>query len=185
MPKETVRRQLQMAALKLFLERGYDNTTATDIAGHVGVTERTFFRYFPSKRDVLFDEAALLDGLNAAIAGAPEELAPMEVLGRAFRSLIPMFEDNRPLSEPARKLIACTPALQERHLAKTAATTAAVSAALQQRGVSGDIATLAAAAGMAIFGIALANWFADPSLSLGDHLDRAYDSWRRLSPSGV
>lgn len=185
MPKETIRRKLQMAALKLFLERGYDDTTATDIAAHVGVTERTFFRYFPSKRDVLFDEAALLDGLNAAIAGAPEELAPMEALRSAFRTLIPMFEDNRPLSEPARKLIASTPALQERHLAKTAATAAAVSKALQRRGVEADMATLAAASGMAVIGFAMANWFADPSLSLGNHLDRAYDAWRRLLPPGV
>ena len=46
--------RLQQAALELFATRGYEQTTATEIAQSVGLTERTFFRHFTDKREVLF-----------------------------------------------------------------------------------------------------------------------------------
>ena len=131
-----MRRRLQQAALELYRERGYDRTTAAEIAARAGVTERTFFRHFPDKREVLFDgEAAFHAALSAAIAQAPETLGPMEVLLSAFGTIEKTLEDNRPFNEPAHEVIARTPALQERQLAKAASTTAAVAAALQRRGV--------------------------------------------------
>ncbi|WP_052130880.1 TetR family transcriptional regulator [Erwinia typographi] len=135
MAKTNLRRQLQEAALRLFLERGYDQTTATEIAAQVGGTERTFFRYFPSKRDILFDEDALHERLELAIAEAPAGIGSMDLLHHILRSLIPLLEENRPLTEPARRLIAVTPALLERQLAKTAATTSTLAAGLRQRGM--------------------------------------------------
>jgi len=67
-----VRLLLQEAALELYLERGYDKTTAGDIAARAGVTERTFFRHFADKREVFFDrEAQLRDLLTGAVAAAP------------------------------------------------------------------------------------------------------------------
>ena len=181
MTKTDMRRRLQEAALSLFQERGYDGTTATEIAARVGVTERTFFRYFTSKREVLFDESALQDGLATAVAQAPDGLSPMDVTRFAFRSLIPLFERNRPLSEPARAIIACTPALQERYLAKAVATTATLATALQQRGVAQDVASLAAASGMAVIGQALEAWFDTPAISLHHHLDHAFRIWNSLT----
>ncbi|MDH7637654.1 TetR family transcriptional regulator [Sphingomonas oryzagri] len=181
MSKGDVRRRLQEAALALFQERGYDGTTATEIAARVGVTERTFFRYFASKRDVLFDEDALHEGLSAAIAEASDGLSPMALLRRAFVSLIPLLERNRPLSEPARAIIAVTPVLQERYLAKAAATSMLLAEALRMRGVDQDVATLAAASGMGVIGQAMESWFNDPSAGLGQHLDRAFQAWSRLS----
>lgn len=181
MSKGNVRRRLQEVALELFQERGYDSTTATEIAARVGVTERTFFRYFASKRDVLFDEDALHDGLKAGIAAAPKDLAPMRVLHAAFRSLIPLLERNRPLSEPARAVIARTPALQERYMAKAAATTATVAAALRSKGVEPDLSDLAAAAGMAVIGQAMEAWFASRSHKLDTCLDRAFQTWDTLA----
>ncbi len=62
------RTRLQRAALELFREHGYDRTTAAGIAARAGVTERTFFRYFPDKREVLFDgEAVLRTALTASV----------------------------------------------------------------------------------------------------------------------
>lgn len=52
---EEARRRLQQAALELFCERGYDQTTAFEIAARAGVTERTFYQHFPDKREVLFN----------------------------------------------------------------------------------------------------------------------------------
>lgn len=176
-----MRRRLQEAALELFREQGYDGTTATEIAARVGVTERTFFRYFASKRDVLFDEDALHEGLKAGIASAPKGLAPMQVLHSAFRSLIPLLERNRPLSEPAREVIAKTPALQERYLAKAAATTATMAAELRAAGVEPDLSNLAAAAGMAVIGQAMEVWFASSSNSLEACLDQAFQLWDQLA----
>lgn len=177
-----MRGRLQQAALKLYCERGYDQTTTADIAARAGVTERTFFRHFPDKREVLFDgEATLRAALTGALAEAPGALTPLEALLWAFRSVEQLFEDNRPFSEPRQKVIANTPALHERELAKAAALIAALAEALRQRGVEGRLATLAAQAGMAAFSHAVTSWLDDASDGLAAHLDRAFDQLRVLS----
>ena len=71
------RRRLREAALELYRERGFDQTTAAEIAERAGVNERTFFRHFPDKREVLFDgEADLRAALARAVTEAPAELTP-------------------------------------------------------------------------------------------------------------
>lgn len=180
--KDDVRRRLQQAALELYGERGYDQTTTAEIAARAGVTERTFFRHFPDKREVLFDgEATLRAALTRVVADAPAMLEPMEVLLQAFRSVERMLEDNRPFSQPRQQVIAGNPALHERELAKVASLTAALALALRQRGVADHLAALAAQTGMAAFSYAVASWFDDPSTSLGTHLSRAYDGLYTLS----
>jgi AcrR family transcriptional regulator len=180
--REDVRRRLQLAALELYRERGYERTTTAEIAAWAGVTERTFFRHFQDKREVLFDgEAALHAILSTAIAEAPATLGPMAVMLSALRSIEPLLEANRSFTEPARAVIARTPALQERQLAKAASTMAAVTAALERRGVDPNLATLAAGTGMAVFAHAARAWIDDPSLSLGVHLERAFQALTELS----
>lgn len=185
MPKDqgNVRRRMQEAALELFLEKGYDGTTAAEIAARAGVTERTFFRYFPDKREVLFNEAELHARLGAAIAEAPPELGPLEVVVWAFQSVAPMFEENLPFAEPGQAVIAQTPALQERQLAKTAAITQTIAEALRHRGVEPALAGLAAATGMAITGHGLQTWVQDPSSPLVEHLEKALRALQGLSRS--
>ncbi len=117
--REEARKRLQRAALELFAENGFDHTTAAQIAARAGVTERTFFRHFPDKREVLFDGQNVLGAaLSDAIGAAPAKLLPMQALQRAFTSVTPMLEQNRPFSEPRQRIIAATPALQEREVAK-------------------------------------------------------------------
>ena len=181
---EPARRRLQQAAVALFGERGYDQTTTAEIAARAGVTERTFFRHFADKREVLFDGQAILrELLTSAIAEAPVTLQPLEVLYRAFRSVERLLEDNRPFSIPRQQVIDRTPALQERELAKVAALAEALSLALRQRGVDERLAALAAQTGMATFRYAVASWFADPAGGLGTHLDRAFDELDGLAAS--
>jgi len=173
--EDDVRVRLQRRALELFRERGYDQTTAAEIAARAGVTERTFFRHFPDKREVLFDgEAKLRVALTASIADAPAGLGPLDTLFRAFRSLQPMIEDNRPFSKPRHELISNTPALHERELAKMAALADALAAALKARGVADLRAVLAARTGMAAFVHATISWLDDPVLGLGERLDLAH-----------
>lgn len=177
-----VRGRLQQAALELYRERGYDQTTTSEIAARAGVTERTFFRHFPDKREVLFDgEPKLRVALTTAIAEAPDMLGPLETLLTAFRSTEKMIEANRPFAEPRHHVIAATPALHERELAKMASLASALASALRDRGVDQRLAMLAAQTGMAAFGQAALRWLEDPALSIGDHLDRTFLELRDLA----
>ena len=183
---EPARQRLQQAALELFGERGYEQTTAAEIAARAGLTERTFFRHFADKREVLFDgQGVLRTALASAIVGAPATLGPLEALYRAFRSLEQLLENNRPFSYPRQQVIDRTPALQERELAKVAALTESLALALRQRGVDERLAALAARTGMAAFLHAVESWFAAPSHRLGTHLDRAFDQLHGLSSPPV
>jgi AcrR family transcriptional regulator len=179
---EDARRRLQQAALELFRERGYEATTTAEIAARAGVTERTFFRHFPDKREALFDgEAAFRDALSDAVLAAPADLDPMGALRCAFRSVERTLEANRPFTEPRQAVIAQSPALQERVLAKTAGLITALSGALRRRGVEDRAAMLAAQVGMAAFGYAASAWFEDPATGLDTHLARAFDQLHDLS----
>lgn len=180
--REEARRRLQRAALELFAENGFDHTTAAQIAAQAGVTERTFFRHFPDKREVLFDGQNVLGvALSDAIAKTPPELPPMQVLRRALASITAMLEQNRQFSEPRQRIISVTPALQEREVAKHVALIRVVAEALQRRGVEKHRANLAAQAGLAALGYALDRWFADSSVGLDDYLDGAFVELRVLS----
>jgi AcrR family transcriptional regulator len=176
------RRRLQQAALELYRERGFDRTTTAEIAARAGVNERTFFRHFPDKREVLFDgESALRDSLVESVAEAPDGLPPLEILLLAFRKAGRILEGNRPFSEPRLAVIAATPALRERELAKAAFLTDAVAAALRERGVEDRLADLAAHTGWATFHHAAGTWLGDPSRDLDTHLSEAFEDLRALS----
>ncbi len=179
--EDDVRVRLQGAALELFRERGYDRTTAAEIAAQAGVTERTFFRHFADKREVLFDgEAKLRAALMASIADAPAGLRPLDTLFRAFRSVQSALEDNRPFSKPRHEVISDTPALHEREMAKMAALADALAAALQARGVTDVQAVLAARTGMAAFVHATVSWLDDPRQGLGKRLDLVFRELKAL-----
>jgi len=184
MPRDgtKARMRLREAALALYRERGYDETTTAQIAERAGVTERTYFRHFADKREVLFDgEADLRAALMQDVAEAPDGLAPLEILLCAFRKAGRILEDNRPFSEPRLEVIAATPALRERELAKAASLTEAVAEALRQRDVADRLARLAAQTGWATFHEAAQAWIDDPSQSLDAHLSQAFDDLRALS----
>lgn len=176
-----VRRRMRDAALALFSEKGYERTTAAEIATRAGVTERTFFRHFPDKREVLFNEAELHARLDAAIAEAPPALNPLEIVVWAFQSAAPLFEENLPLANVGQAVIAQTPALQERQLAKTALITRAIAEALKRRDIAPAIADLAAATGMALTGHALQTCVQDPSTPLVKHLEKAFQALRSMT----
>lgn len=179
---EDARRRLQQAALELFQERGYDAVTTAEIAARAGVTERTFFRHFPDKREALFDgEAEFRDALAAGVLAAPANAGPLAALRFSFAAVEPMLARNRSFSEPRQAVIAQSPALQERVLTKTAGLVAALSAALQRRGLAPAVAALAAQVGMAAFSHAAALWFEDPRTDMETHLARAFEDLQGLS----
>ena len=179
---EKVRRRLQEAALRLYETRGYEDTTAADIAAEAGVTQRTFFRHFPDKREVLFSgEEELIDMLTRAVMSVPQDVGPLEALFHAFPSVEPLFIKNRPFTAPRRRIIASHPALQERAQTKTQAVMSALAAAFRQRGVPDRAASLAAQVGMAALGHAVAAWFEGESTDLGPYVQQAFKELRDLS----
>src|SRR3954471_17005896 len=80
-PPGTSARELELIALRLFGERGFDDTTVEDIARAAGVSRRTFFRYFDTKADVLwhaFDTEVAT--LRAAFVAVPPETALLDAI---------------------------------------------------------------------------------------------------------
>src|SRR6201996_7685044 len=102
---EKVRKRLQWAALELYRERGYEETTAAEIAAKAGVTERTFFRHFPDKREVLFNgDVAFVEALSAGVRNAPSVLGPWDTLQFAFTTVKHIFVENRSFPEPRHRV---------------------------------------------------------------------------------
>jgi AcrR family transcriptional regulator len=158
------RGRLEKAAMQLFRERGYDGTTVEDIARCAGLTERTFFRYFADKREVLFSGSKELEGLIVdGVASAPLDASPLAAVASAIEAACAHLEDRRGL-EFARaryELVLKHAEIQERELIKLAALAAATTRALRARGVGEPAATLAADTGMAIFRVAFERWIAE------------------------
>ena len=157
------RGRLAQAALELFTDQGFEQTTVADIAQRAGVTERTFFRYFADKREVLFDGGDVLQAsLVEAIAAAPTA-APIDVVGAAFQQAASLLEARRDFARQRVAAIAANPGLQERELLKLATLGAAAADALRRRGVPDPAAGLAAESGVTVFRIGFERWIGDPS----------------------
>jgi AcrR family transcriptional regulator len=152
--------RLQQAALELFATRGYEQTTATEIAQSVGLTERTFFRHFSDKREVLFHgQEAFIQAFLAGVDAAPPDASPIDIVARALQSAASFFPDERRAHSRQRQaVIEQNPALRERESHKLASLATTVAEALRARGVGELAATLAAESGATVFGIAFAQW---------------------------
>ncbi|WP_353648214.1 TetR family transcriptional regulator [Nakamurella sp. A5-74] len=176
------RDRLERAALELYRQRGYDQTTIADIATEAGVTQRTFFRHFTDKREVLFSvEGRQQEALARALAEVPSTVPPLATMLQAFRSMAPVLEDNRPLAVARHSVITVTPALRERELLKEAALSDVVAAALRERGLPDWRATLLAQVGTAALGHAIHTWVADPSSDIDTLIGRAFADLRAFT----
>jgi AcrR family transcriptional regulator len=153
------RGRLEQAALALYGERGFDNTTVADIAGRAGLTERTFFRYFADKREVLFSgSSALQEILVSAAASTPEFAAPIDAVAAGLQAVGAMLQERRDYAQQRQAVIAANAELRERELVKLASLASALADALRQRGVTGPAASLTAEAGIAVFKVAFERW---------------------------
>jgi len=176
------RARLREAALELYGSHGYEATTTAEIAARAGVTERTYFRHFADKREVLFDgEDDLRTVMVDAIANASGKVTPLQLVVGAFRAAVPLLVGGRPVAERRAAIIATSPALQERAQAKSASLADAVIGALVARGISEPTARLAARAGAAVFEHATAAWDGTADGDLGGLIDQAAEELRDLS----
>jgi len=152
--------RLMKSALELYAKRGYDQTTVAEIAERAGLTERTFFRHFADKREVLFAGSNnLRDLLVTAVAGAPSSAAPLEAVTAGLLAASVVFsEERRDYARRRQAIIAANAELRERELIKLAALASAIADTLRRRGVPDPAASLSAEAGIAVFRVAFERW---------------------------
>lgn len=170
------RGRLEEAALELFGEQGFEQTAVAEIAARAGLTERTYFRHFADKREVLFwGEHLLSDTLVGAIADAPESASALEMVRAGLGAVTAIFVERREHARRRQAVIDANPGLQERELAKLAVLATTTAEALRARGVAEPAASLAAQAGIAVFKVAFGQWIsATDGAELADVIDAAF-----------
>lgn len=179
------RGRLEKAAMELFQERGYARTTVQEIAARAGLTERTFFRYFTDKREVLFSgskdlEKAIVD----IIASAPDGTPPLDVVATAFEAAGATLQERRNFSyvRARHALVIAHAELQERELIKLASLASAVTKALHARYVAEPGASLAAEAGIAVFKVGFERWVTGKKpRDLAEHIRAAMGALKAIT----
>jgi AcrR family transcriptional regulator len=157
------RERFVAAALELFTDQGYDETTVAQIADRAGLTKSTFFRHFSDKREVLAAGQATLSKLfSDGIASAPEDATPLQALAVGLDNVSgAMTPFNRELGPRIEAVIATSGELQERAVLKRVGMTAAISDALRERGIDETTAVITAELGVLAFKIGFDAWIAE------------------------
>jgi AcrR family transcriptional regulator len=153
-------KRLALAALDLFAEHGYENTTVIEIAERAGLTKSTFFRHFPDKREVLSGGDTMPTLLAEGIAAAAAKAGPLEAIAHALdaagqKVFVPATRD---FGVRRRAVIAASAELQEREALKGLALVASIAEALRQRGVADMTAQMAAQTGALALKLAYDRW---------------------------
>ncbi|KKX32894.1 TetR/AcrR family transcriptional regulator [Rhizobium sp. LC145] len=159
---ENARERFESAAYELFGRQGYAETTVPEIASKAGLTERTFYRYFTDKREVLFWRAgAHQTSITKEIAKAPTGEHPLSIVASSFEAVAPFIDSHRPIVKLRQFLISTHSDLHERELMKLHMLASAIDMALQQRGIQPSLSRVIAEIGAALWKVALQNWRAD------------------------
>jgi len=158
--KPNARERLSQAALDLFAERGYEDTTVIDIAQRAGLGKTTFFRHFQDKREVLFGDGTLDALLAEMIAAAPPDASPLDAMTGALDALgqHSFTALRREFIARRQAVIVANPELQEREALKNLGLTASMSKALMERGVPEVTARVTAELGALASRIAFERW---------------------------
>jgi AcrR family transcriptional regulator len=157
------RGRLARAALTLYAAQGFERTTAAEIAQRAGLTERSFFRLFADKREVLFYGAEVAQELlTRAIADAPASTTPIDAVSAALEAMCDTFQQNPDRVRQRNAVISANAELRERELTKHAELAEAITIALRDRGVPDPTANLAAGTGFTVFKVAFARWISEP-----------------------
>ncbi|MFZ7088845.1 TetR/AcrR family transcriptional regulator [Curtobacterium sp. RRHDQ10] len=152
--------RLRLAALDLYVRSGFEETTVAEIAAAAGLTERTFFRHFADKREVLFDgQEVLEDQFLTGVADAPDGLTPLGLAAAALTNSAGFFpEERRAWSRRRQAVISANASLQERESRKMSTLAGSLASALRDRGVVEPAATLAAQTAVTVFSVSFATW---------------------------
>lgn len=154
--------RLADAARELFVEKGFDETTVVDIATRAGLTERTFFRHFVDKREVLFAGDVMVERMTAMFADVPADVTPIDFVARAIDDACDAISSNPDWSRKRARIVADHPDLRERELAKMSMLASVLRRGLGERGVEPTIAVVAAEAGVLALRVGYERWAAGP-----------------------
>ncbi|MER6266795.1 TetR family transcriptional regulator [Streptomyces sp900105755] len=171
--------RLERAAIELYLENGFAQTTVQQITERAGVTTRTFFRHFVDKRDVLFtghDE--LRERVAKTIAAAPPAWSAARTAASGLNIAAAALQLRQDEAKDRRRLITLTPELRERELIMFAAVADTIAEALSARGVEERTARVTAEAMVAAFRVAFELWGDQPERELPQLVDEVLDSLR-------
>jgi AcrR family transcriptional regulator len=178
--------RLRTAAMELFAELGYEQTSVAAIAERAGLTARTFFRYFSDKREVLFGGSQQLEDLMVgAIAQSPPKSSPLEAVAAALTATADFFDERRrPFARQRHAVVSAHADLRERELIKLSKLSAALGEALRARRVPEPDASLAAESGIAIFHVVFRRWVArGEKRSFNELLAESLARWQALASS--
>ena len=174
--------RLELAALDLYATRGYDHTTIGDVAAHAGVTSRTYFRYFPDKREVLFGGAdGLRDRISRSLRDAPADMPPLAAVLHAMSTCEDLYHLRE--HEHLRRrdaIIGTSGELREREARKLASIAADVAGGLVERGSDPDNAQLVADLALVAFKRAARLWMDAPETPYAVLLYRAAAQAREI-----
>lgn len=186
--KEQVRRQFQRTALELFDEQGFENVTVDDIAERAEISRSTFFRYFPTKEDVLIRRAdEHLVELRDAFVARPSDEPVLLSLRAAIQALAASYEDDRADFVAMRRISRDHPSVLARGLEHQAAWEEAFAVLLAER-LDADASTdlrprVIAGAVMAAIRVSLNEWLdADVRTDLHEILGEAFDVLGSMLP---
>ncbi|MFC5824637.1 TetR/AcrR family transcriptional regulator [Nonomuraea insulae] len=181
------RGRLATAALELYSERGYEQTTATEIAKRAGLTERTFFNHFADKREALFATSGEFQELFVrSVSDALKSVAPIDALAVGLDAISEMLTGQRDWVRTRQAVIMANPELQERDLLKLASISAALADALRRHGVTEPAASLAAESGVAVFKVGFERWIvADEEYDLSRLMREALDELKVVTAGGL
>jgi len=154
------RDRLERAAIELFIEQGFAETTVPQITARAALTTRTFFRHFADKREVLFARDAELPALVARLAAdAPASLSPMMLIAYALETVAATrLEGQRAYLRTRRAIIQVDEGLRERELRKLSALSDAINQGFRDRGVDELAALLAAQLAVTVFSVTISRW---------------------------
>lgn len=174
--------RFRIAAMELFIERGYEQTTVADIAAQAGLTARTFFRHFTDKREVLFGGSQLLQqAMIDALEKAPADASPLQATELAVSATGSYFSENREFARQRDKVISANAELQERELIKLASLSAILAEGLRKRKVVAFEASLVAEIGIVIFRTTFATWIQEGERrSFSEIAHDAFDRLRKI-----
>jgi AcrR family transcriptional regulator len=149
--KQKTRWAIQEHALRLIAEQGYDATTVDQIAAAAEISPSTFFRYFPTKEDLIVEDeydALLVEGMSTMDPAMP----PLDAIRQVMRSTLAVMTeaDKTKLLERTR-LILAVPALRARSLENFSTTVGLISDLVARRtGLAGDSVEVRVFAGAVI-----------------------------------
>jgi AcrR family transcriptional regulator len=194
--RQQMRQDLAAAAMELFANQGYEETTVDQIAAAAGVARRTFFRYFRSKEEAIFpDHDDTLVRVADLLAGADPAEHPLDVVCRGIKEVLRMYAATPGVSVARYRLIRQVPTLREREIAVVARyerlftryllgrfDTAGQSSGGWERGVGDDamLAEVSAAAVVAAHNHVLRRWLrSGGNGEVEPQLDHAFEVIKR------